>query len=140
MADPILSRHADALTRRAYTLAPVRSVRYRIAVWALVCALSALAGGAGVVIGVTRGSGRPLTQCLPASDDQRTGQIELARARLALAQESAARAAVQKTADNAAADVARLNEELQFLRGQKRSAPPMQTIKQPLAQTATSRR
>jgi hypothetical protein len=97
-----------------------------------------------VVIGVTRGSGRPLTQCLPASDDQRTGQIELARARLALAQESAARAAVQKTADNAAADVARLNEELQFLRGQKRSAPPMQTlgqtVRQPPAQTATSRR
>ena len=136
MADPIFLRHADALTRRAYTLAPARSVRFRIAVWALVCALSALAGGAGVVIGQTRGSGRPLTQCPPASDDQRAEQIELARARLALAQESAARAAVQKTADSAAADVARLNEELQFLRGQKRSAPPTQT----LGQTAASRR
>lgn len=89
-----------------------------------------------MVIGETRGSGRALTQCPPASDDQRAEQIELARARLALAQESAARAAVQKTADSAAADVARLNEELQFLRGQKRSAPPTQT----LGQTATSRR
>jgi len=136
MADPIPSRRADALTRRAYALAPARSARFRIAVWALVCTLSALAGGAGVVIGETRGSGRPLTQCPPASDDQRAEQIELARARLALAQESAARAAVQKTADNAAADVARLNEELQFLRGQKRSALPTQ----PLAQTAASRR
>ena len=34
-----------------------------------------------------------------------------------------ARAAVQKTADSAAADVARLNAELQFLRGQSKGQP-----------------
>ncbi|CAD6536789.1 hypothetical protein LMG28727_03385 [Paraburkholderia kirstenboschensis] len=140
MADPILSRDADALTRRAYTLAPVRSVRFRIAAWALVCALSALAGGAAVVIGEARRAGGPLTQCLPAAVDRSAEQIELARARLALAQELAARAAVQKAADSAAADVARLNDELQFLRGQKRTAPIMRTHPQTHAQTATTRR
>jgi hypothetical protein len=30
---------------------------------------------------------------------------------------------VQKTADSAAAEVARLNDQLQFLRGQSRAAP-----------------
>jgi hypothetical protein len=43
-----------------------------------------------------------------------------------LAQESAARAAVQKTADSAAADVARLGNELQFLRGQSKTTPRAQ--------------
>jgi len=45
-------------------------------------------------------------------------QAELERTRLALAQESTARAAVQKTADASAAEVRRLNTELLFLRGQ----------------------
>jgi len=45
-------------------------------------------------------------------------QAELERTRLALAQESAARAAVQKAADASAADASRLNSEMLFLRGQ----------------------
>ena len=45
-------------------------------------------------------------------------QAELERTRLALAQESTARAAVQKAADASAAEVGRLNTELLFLRGQ----------------------
>ncbi|MFP3562114.1 hypothetical protein SB861_67675, partial [Paraburkholderia sp. SIMBA_049] len=44
-------------------------------------------------------------------------QAELERTRLALAQETAARGAVQKTADSAAAEVARLTSQLQFLQG-----------------------
>ena len=48
---------------------------------------------------------------------------KLTRARLALAQESAARAAVQKAADGAAAEVTRINAELQFLRGHSRGLP-----------------
>jgi hypothetical protein len=63
----------------------------------------------------------PPARCAPASVDEGQQQTELARARLALAQESAARAAVQKSADSAAADVARLNVELQFLRGQSKT-------------------
>ncbi|WP_027801911.1 hypothetical protein [Paraburkholderia dilworthii] len=127
MADRILSRDAVGLTRRAYTLVPVRSLRSRIAAWVLVCALSALAGAAAVVVGEARRAGLPLAQCLPAPVDKSAEQNELARARLALAQESAARAAVQKTANSAAAEVARLNDELQFLRGQSKTAPRTQT-------------
>ncbi|WP_341272033.1 hypothetical protein [Paraburkholderia ginsengiterrae] len=64
--------------------------------------------------------------------DESAQQKELIRARLALAQESAARAVVQKTADSAAADVARLNAEVQFLRGQSKGRS--------LAQDAAPRR
>lgn len=65
----------------------------------------------------------PQEQCTPAPIDEATRQTELIRARLALAQESAARAAVQKAADGAAAEVARLSAELQFLRGQGKGRP-----------------
>jgi hypothetical protein len=126
MADPLLSRNAGRLTRRAYALQPVRRLRFRIAVWVLACGLSALAGAAGMFVGEARRAGMPLTQCLPASVDKSAEQTELARTRLALAQESAARAAVQKTADSAAADVARLGNELQFLRGQSKTTPRAQ--------------
>lgn len=99
-----------------------------MAVWAIVCGLSALAGAAAVVVGEARRTGIPQTQqCLPAPVDKSAGQTELARSRLALEQESAARMAVQKTADSAAADVTRLNTELQFLRGQSKAAPHAQT-------------
>jgi hypothetical protein len=68
-------------------------------------------------------AGMPPGRCAPEPIDEGQQQTELARARLALAQESAARAAVQKSADSAAADVARLNVELQFLRGQSKTQP-----------------
>ncbi|MEC5408203.1 hypothetical protein VOM14_21870 [Paraburkholderia sp. MPAMCS5] len=126
MAEPVFTRDARALTQGVYTLRPARRLRFRIAVWALAGALSAAAGAGAVIAGkpyLLRRAGMPLTQCAPASVDQTAGQTELARTRLALQQESAARAAVQKTADSAAAEVARLDGELQFLRGQSKTAP-----------------
>lgn len=66
----------------------------------------------------------PSARCTVAPVDETAQQKELIRARLALAEESAARAVVQKTADSAAADVARLNAEVQFLRGQSKGRPP----------------
>ncbi len=68
--------------------------------------------------GVSNGS------CAPTPVDAGGKQTELARTRLALAEESAARAAVQRSADSAAADVARLSAELQFLRGQSKGRVP----------------
>ncbi|MFL9941211.1 hypothetical protein [Paraburkholderia graminis] len=123
MADRFLSRDASRVAHGAYALAPVRPLRVRIVVWTLVCALSALAGAAAVIAADAWRAGLPLRQCLPVPADKSAEETELARARLALAQESAARASVQKTADSAAAEVARLNDQLQFLRGQSRAAP-----------------
>ena len=121
MTNRFFYRDACALTRRAYALAPVRRLRVRVAVWALVGSLSALGGAAAVLIGEAWRAGLPLAQCLPVPVDKSAEQAELARVRFALAEEAAARAAVQKTADSAAAEVARLNDELQFLRGQRRT-------------------
>ena len=68
----------------------------------------------------------------PHPVDENLQHTELARTRLALAEESAARAAVQVSADHAAAEVARLSAELRFLRGQSGGRPA--------AQSATPRR
>ncbi|MCX4144458.1 MULTISPECIES: hypothetical protein [Paraburkholderia] len=127
MVERRFSRDAGSLTHRAYTLQPTRPLVLRVALWGLVCALSAAGGAASVVAWQAQRAGTPAEQCNAAPVDVDGEQTELARARLALAQESAARAAVQKTADGAAADVARLNAELQFLRGQSKTKPPAQT-------------
>ncbi|KAE8759602.1 MULTISPECIES: hypothetical protein [Paraburkholderia] len=127
MVERRFSRDAGSLTHRAYTLQPTRPLVLRVALWGLVCALSAAGGAASVVVWQAQRAGTPAEQCNAAPVDVDSEQTELARARLALAQESAARAAVQKTADAAAADVARLNAELQFLRGQSKTKPPAQT-------------
>lgn len=127
MVERRFSRDAGSLTHRAYTLQPTRPLVLRVALWGLVCALSAAGGAASVVAWQAQRAGTPAEQCNAAPVDVDSEQTELARARLALAQESAARAAVQKTADGAAADVARLNAELQFLRGQSKTKSPAQT-------------
>ncbi|WP_408291091.1 hypothetical protein [Paraburkholderia sediminicola] len=88
------------------------------------CALGAAGGAAAVVVWQSQRAGTPADQCSAAPVDEGADQAELARTRLALAQESAARAAVQKTADSAVTDVARLNAELQFLHGQSKTKPP----------------
>lgn len=103
-----------------------------MAVWVLVCALSAAVGAAGVMTWHAPRTGAAADSCSAPPVDESTEQTELTRTRLALAQEAAARAAVQKTADSAAADVARLNAELQFLHGQSKTKP--------LAQAAPPRR
>lgn len=127
MVERRFSRDAGSLTRRVYTLQPTRPLVLRIALWALVCALSAAGGAAAVAAWHAQRGGAPADQCNAAPVDAGSEQTELARTRLALAQEMAARAAVQKTADGAAADVARLNAELQFLHGQSTAKPPTQT-------------
>ncbi|MFM0220552.1 hypothetical protein [Paraburkholderia dipogonis] len=126
MVDRRFPRDADSLTHRAYTLRPARSLVFRVTVWTVVCVLCACAGAATLTAWHARRAGTPQEQCTPAPVDETTKQAVLTRARLALAQESAARAAVQKAADSAAAEVARLNAELQFLRGQSkgRTAAP----------------
>ncbi|MFM0014428.1 hypothetical protein PQR46_14975 [Paraburkholderia sediminicola] len=127
MVERRLSRDAGSLTHRAYTLQPTRPLVLRVVMWALVCALSAAGGAAAVVAWHAQRAGTSAEQCNAAPVDADSEQTELAHARLALAQESAARAAVQKTADGAAADVAQLNAELQFLRGQSKAKPLSQT-------------
>jgi phosphoenolpyruvate-protein kinase (PTS system EI component) len=57
-------------------------------------------------------------QCASAPVSPDDMQAELERSRLALAQESTARAAVQKAADASAAEVGLLRTELLFLRDQ----------------------
>jgi hypothetical protein len=108
------------LSGRVYTLQPARPLALRVAVWAAACGFSAVVGAAALTAWHAQRAGMAQSQCAPEPVDESRQQTELARSRLALAQESAARAAVQKMADNAAADVARLNAELQFLRGQSK--------------------
>ena len=124
MAERRFSRDAGSLAHRAYTLQPARPLVLRVTRWVLVCALGAAVGSAAVVAWHAQRAGAPVDQCSAAPIDETADQAELARTRLALAQESAARAAVQKTADSAAPDVARLNAELQFLRGQSKAKAP----------------
>ncbi|MFM0172505.1 hypothetical protein [Paraburkholderia sediminicola] len=124
MVDRRFPRDAGSLTHRAYTLRPARSLAFRVTVWAVVSVLCACAGAAALTAWQVRRAGMPREQCIPAPVDETAKQTELTRARLALAQESAARAAVQKAADGAAAEVARLNAELQFLRGQSKGRTP----------------
>lgn len=127
MADRRNCRNAGRLSRRAYTLQPARPFGLRLTIWATVCLLSAAAGGAVVTAWYAQGTRQADEACTPTAVDDDSKQTDLARARLALAEESAARAAVQKSADSAAAEVARLGSELQFLRGQSKGRAPAAT-------------
>ncbi|CAB3776607.1 hypothetical protein LMG28614_00248 [Paraburkholderia ultramafica] len=118
-----VARVAAALSQRVYTLQPARPLALRVAVWAVACVLSAVLGAAALIVWHAQRAGMVQSQCNAEPVDEGKQQTELARARLALAEESAARAAVQKTANSAAADVARLTAELQFLRGQSKTRP-----------------
>jgi hypothetical protein len=115
-----ITRVTGALSGRGYTLQPVRPLAVRVAMWSAVCMFSAMLGAAALAGWNAQRAGVPACRCAPEPIDESRQQTELARTRLALAQELAARAAVQKTADSASADVARLNAELRFLRGQGR--------------------
>ncbi|HEY1999793.1 hypothetical protein [Paraburkholderia sp.] len=121
MVDLRMARDAASLARRAYALQPVRSRTVRAAIWVTVCACS-VGAGAGAMYWYAHRVEAETSACVqePVSPD--SAQAELERTRLALAQEAAARVAVQKAANAAAAEVSRLNTELLFLRaqGQKR--------------------
>lgn len=104
---------ADAT--RAYELQPVRS-RVARAVIAVAWTVLAAAAGAGLTAWLLDRD-EP-ARCPAASPD---GQHALTDAQFRLEQERAARAALQKSADAAQADVAKLQSELLFLRGQRGS-------------------
>ena len=126
MAERRTRRISDRLSQRVYTLEPARPRLSRAIVLALVCVLSAVAGAVAVMAWQARHTGAPFAECKAAPIDESQQATDLARARLALAEESAARAAVQTTADRNAAELARLTGELQFLRGQSRGAAAAQ--------------
>jgi len=117
MVDLRSTRDAGSLTQRVYALQPVRSRAVRVALWAGVCACSVALGAAAMGWYATQRAALP-APCASAPVSADGVQAELERTRLALAQESTARAAVQKAADASAAEVGRLNTELLFLRGQ----------------------
>ena len=79
--------------------------------------MACLALGAAAAIEYTR---QQHLQCAPCTEGQQDDSVrlELARTRLALQQEVAARAAVQEAADASATEARRLSEELRFLRSQ----------------------
>lgn len=113
----MVDRSFDRLTQHAYELQPLRSRIASFGKWVFACA-ACLVLGAAAAIGYTQQQQR--LSCAPCvvepSDD--SVRLELTRARLALEQETAARAAVQETADASAAEARRLSEELRFLRSQ----------------------
>ena len=117
MVDLRLTRAAGSLAQGAYALQPVRSRAVRAAIWAAVCACS-VGVGAAAMYGYRQLADTVVSPCANAPVSADGAQTELERAWLALAQESTARASVQKTADAATAEVSRLNAELLFLRGQ----------------------
>jgi hypothetical protein len=129
---------ADASTReriamRLATLAhapqPVRTGILRLVATAMV-GIACLAGGAAVATwhaqgraaaaaaAVVRGTAAAAADMAPEVAQTRL-QAELTRARLALAQSESARAALQASADAAAADLTRLETEMRFLRAQR---------------------
>ncbi|CAH2781444.1 MAG: hypothetical protein CPDRYMAC_1667 [uncultured Paraburkholderia sp.] len=111
MADFHSPRDAIRLTTRAYALSPKRSLVSRIVLTALVVALGAGAGAAAITLWHAHRGSVPV-QCAAFPVDEDSQRSELSRTRLVLAQEAAARAAVQKTADKASAEAARLRSEL----------------------------
>ncbi|MGA7776911.1 MAG: hypothetical protein WCA85_04275 [Paraburkholderia sp.] len=117
MVDLRLTRAAGNLAQRAYTLQPVRSRAVRAAIWAGVWVCSGVVGAAAMYAYLQHADALA-SHCTSAPVTADGAQTELERSRLALEQESTARAAVQKTADVATAEVSRLNAQLMFLRGQ----------------------
>jgi hypothetical protein len=118
MAERQGRRTADTLSRAVFTLERARPPLFRVMVRAVVCVFCAVAGAVGMTAWHAHRANLPPEPCIAPPVDQTRQQTELARARLALAEESAARAAVQTSADHAIAEVARLSDELRFLRGQ----------------------
>jgi hypothetical protein len=115
-------RHAT----RAYVLQPARSRVARLATWALSCAVCMAAGAAAlrgyekhVAATTDAACAAPATPAAATTRDSLHDALE--RAQLALNQETASRATVQKSADALAAEVGRLKAQVLFLQGQSRS-------------------
>lgn len=107
------------VAQRAYALQPVRSRAVRVGVWVFVC-IACMAAGAAAMRGHARADVSAGPPCVaPAAHDEL--QDALARAQLALKQEAASRASVQKSADTLTVEVRRLQAQVLFLQGQSRS-------------------
>ncbi|MBP0594748.1 hypothetical protein J8I87_34820 [Paraburkholderia sp. LEh10] len=108
-----------AIARRAYAPRPVRSRAASIATWLLAGIACATAGAAAMHGYGTRAVAARDSCAVPAAHDDL--QDALARAQLALKQEAASRATVQKSADALTVEVTRLQTQVLFLQGQSRS-------------------
>ncbi|MPW20983.1 hypothetical protein GCT13_29965 [Paraburkholderia sp. CNPSo 3157] len=124
-ARPLRRLPGRGITQRAYVLQPVRSRAARIATWTLACIACLVAGGAAVrgydvhIVATHASCVTATTPTTPASRDDM--QDALMRAQLALKQEVASRATVQKSADALAVEVGRLKAQVLFLQGQSHS-------------------
>lgn len=110
------------IAQRAYVLRPVRSRAAHIAASTLVCIACLTAGAAAVHAYDLRfaSAHAPCTvSTTPAAHDD--VQDALTRAQLALKQEAASRATVQKSADALAAEVGALKAQVLFLQGRRQS-------------------
>ncbi|SIT47736.1 conserved hypothetical protein [Paraburkholderia piptadeniae] len=128
MADRIGSSRRPrerGITQRAYVLRPVRSRAARIATWTLACTacVACVAAGGAAVRGYDMRIAATHASCVtPTTPTSRDDvQDTLMRAQLALKQEAASRATVQKSADALAVEVGRLKAQVLFLQGQSHS-------------------
>ncbi|MEM5346227.1 hypothetical protein [Paraburkholderia azotifigens] len=110
---------ARAVTQCAYALRPVRSRAARIATWVSVCLGCAAAGAAAMHVYTVRAPSAAMP-CVASSANDGADDA-LARAQLALKQEGASRASVQRSADALTAEVRQLQAQVLFLQGQSRS-------------------
>ncbi|WP_118180331.1 hypothetical protein [Paraburkholderia phosphatilytica] len=125
-------RRALHLSQRSYALRQVRPAFMRVGVPVGLLLLGLAGGALSMHAWQLRGAGTSAfahsepaaapcaAPALPAATLSAPGDVEaeLERTRLALAQEKASRAAVQKSADASAAEASRLDTELKFLRGE----------------------
>ncbi|MEX3934859.1 hypothetical protein AB4Y32_24230 [Paraburkholderia phymatum] len=122
---PLRRPRGRGITQRAYVLQPVRSRAAQIATRTLACiaCIACVAAGGAAVRGYDMHIAATHASCAtpttPASRDDM--QDALTRAQLALKQEAASRAAVQKSADALAVEVGRLKAQVLFLQGQSHS-------------------
>ena len=109
------------LATRAYEPQPVRSLAAQWAATTALCVACLATGAAGGVWHAqhnTSSSEAAMEQ--PSTDEMRA---MLAQARLALAQEAAARATLQEAAEASAAKIDQLHTDLRFLRDQRTRQP-----------------
>ncbi|ACC73842.1 hypothetical protein PPMP20_29555 [Paraburkholderia phymatum] len=121
MADFLRLRRASArsVTRGTYALRPVRSSAMRVATWMSVCVACAAAGAAAMHGYATRVTSDSMPCAAVPSHDGLDDA--LARTQLALRQEAASRASVQRSADALTAEVRELQAHVLFLQAQSRS-------------------
>jgi hypothetical protein len=121
MAEFFRSRRqrARAVTQRAYVLQPVRSRATRVVVWLSVCVGCAAASATALHFYAMHAANEGVPCVASAAGDG--ADDALARAQLALKQEAASRASVQRSADALTAEVRQLQAQVLFLQGQSRA-------------------